>query len=128
MHVMSRCRSCGHANREESTFCTRCGIRLAEIPAAGLIRCGVLAQEEAFEVSQRTTLVGRDKSNDIVLDDEHASSRHALISFAGDVFWIEDLNSRNGTFVNGEQIRERRILHEGYLIKIGNAILKFVLR
>ncbi|MFM7207504.1 MAG: sigma 54-interacting transcriptional regulator [Planctomycetaceae bacterium] len=66
----------------------------------------------------RVTL-GRAPSNDVVLHDERASRVHAEVS-DGDGRWlIRDLNSRNGTLVNGEPVTGERPLASGDMIKIG---------
>lgn len=58
-------------------------------------------------------LVGKRKEQaDVVLDDEHISRIHARIERSGEDIYVTDLNSTNGTFVNGERLRanERRRL------------------
>ena len=52
--------------------------------------------------------IGRESGNDIVVPDASISSRHARISRTADGFAIEDLGSRNGTFVNGEPVEAAR--------------------
>ena len=47
------------------------------------------------------TSLGRDVNNGIVLDDPFASSEHAVLTFRGRNWYIEDLDSTNGTYVNG---------------------------
>lgn len=48
--------------------------------------------------------IGRDRSNSILIDDRMASRFHAVIQKIKDGFYIKDLNSTNGTFVNDDQI------------------------
>jgi pSer/pThr/pTyr-binding forkhead associated (FHA) protein len=69
-------------------------------------------------------LLGRDVDCDICLDDSLVSDEHAAISRNGGEFVLEDLNSRNGTSVNGERINRRK-LRSGETISIGNFRLKF---
>ncbi len=47
------------------------------------------------------TTLGRDVNNAIVVDDQFASSQHAVLTFRGRTWYVEDLKSTNGTFVNG---------------------------
>ena len=71
-------------------------------------------------LSKETTLIGRDPSNHLVVEDIQVSRRHADIrkSPAGD--WLEDRGSRHGTFVNGEQVEgEGRELHNMDRIELG---------
>ena len=56
---------------------------------------------------------GRDTSNRIVLRDEKSSRRHCDIFYEGSHWWVRDLNSSNGTRVNGESIRQDSRLSDG---------------
>src|SRR5207253_10520105 len=47
--------------------------------------------------------LGRDAGNDIVINDEAASARHALVEFAEGEWWVEDTGSTNGTVVRSEE-------------------------
>jgi len=69
-------------------------------------------------------VLGRDKAADVSIDDEQASRRHARVRLDGDHAVIEDLDSTNGTFVNGERITGRRALHVGDVVRIGNTVLE----
>lgn len=65
--------------------------------------------------------IGRDPSNDLQFDpyqDRDASSRHAEVTREGPDFWISDLGSTNGTFLNGERVT-RHALKEGDVIAFG---------
>lgn len=57
----------------------------------------------AFPLDAVTT-VGRDVNNGIVVDDPFASSEHAVLTYRGHTWYVEDLGSTNGTFVNGVQL------------------------
>ena len=69
-------------------------------------------------------ILGRDVGCDVCLDDSLVSDEHAAISRNGKEFVLEDLNSRNGTNVNGERINRKK-LRNGETISIGNFSLKF---
>jgi adenylate cyclase len=65
--------------------------------------------------------IGRNKSFEVVLDDDVASRNHAMLQQAGDgCFYVTDLGSSNGTFVNGARISAPAILHTSDRLGIGN--------
>jgi predicted component of type VI protein secretion system len=68
--------------------------------------------------------LGRDAGNDIVINDEAASAKHALVEFAEGEWWVEDAGSTNGTMVNGEVVRSRERLHYGDELAIGRVALR----
>jgi pSer/pThr/pTyr-binding forkhead associated (FHA) protein len=74
---------------------------------------------------ERQILIGRSNDLDMVLVEDMVSRKHAKISSRGGKINIEDLGSTNGTFVNGEKIKQAR-LKEGDRILIGTSILKLV--
>ena len=124
---MLLCTFCGYQNKGRSKFCSSCGNRLAD-ESYMVCRILVLGEEEArqeYLVSSAERYLGRDEGNDIVLDDEEVSARHARVTFAEGVFLVEDLQTTNGTFVNGERILEPTRLQNEDLIKIGRTILQF---
>jgi len=73
------------------------------------------------------TSLGRDLSNTVALRDTFASAEHALLSLRDDLWWLEDLGSTNGTFVNGAQIEEHTLVADGDIIRVGQVELKLVL-
>lgn len=84
------------------------------------------AEGRQFELQSITT-IGRDLSNDIVIADDYASSRHARIERQGDGrFWLVDVGSSNGTLLNGQRIRENDTipLDPGDVIGVGKVQLK----
>src|SRR5712691_6917534 len=56
-----------------------------------------------------TITVGRMKGNNIIIDDNSVSLTHARITRRGGEFYLKDLNSTNGTVVNGQRINEARL-------------------
>lgn len=95
-------------------------------PVLILIRGGL--QGKKFTLSGNTRfLVGRDKSVEIQVDDANVSRQHAQITREGDKVFIEDMGSRNGTFVNDENIgTDRRELMKEDMIKLGSTVLKYL--
>lgn len=78
----------------------------------------------SFDLSEGEIVVGRDKNCDIHLDSEAISRRHVRIfTLMGDAF-LEDLQSSNGTYVNG-QLSKKCVLNDGDVIQIGKKELRF---
>ncbi len=73
---------------------------------------------QRFFVDQPELLIGRDEGCDLVISDRLVSRRHARIRLDGGQYFLEDLNSKNGTFVNGREISEPRLLEDGDEIQI----------
>lgn len=67
--------------------------------------------------------IGRVTSNTVILDNGYASSQHALVTHRDNQWWVEDLQSRNGTLVNSVPIDEPTVVTVGDTITIGDAIL-----
>ncbi|MFQ5596109.1 MAG: FHA domain-containing protein [Anaerolineae bacterium] len=70
------------------------------------------------------TSLGRDLSNIVVLPDEGTSAQHALISMRDGHWWLEDLGSTNGTFLNGMRLDAPAIIAPGDVIRVGHVQLK----
>lgn len=70
-------------------------------------------------------VVGRADSCDLVLDNQLVSRAHAVFEAVGDAMQIRDLQSHNGTYVNGERI-ETAALRNGDEIKIGGCQIRFL--
>ena len=69
--------------------------------------------------------IGRDADNTIVIiGDSYISGRHARISRAEGYVIVEDLGSRNGTYLNGTQLTQRHSVHRGDRIQVGYTVLE----
>jgi len=77
----------------------------------------------SFDLDAITTL-GRDVNNAIVIDDPFASSEHAVLTFRGRSWYVEDLGSTNGTFVNGRAVAAVSPLGFGDEMSIGQVRLR----
>ena len=69
--------------------------------------------------------IGRDAGNDVVLDDEAASARHAVIELADGAWWIADQGSTNGTVLNGARVEKRERLRDGDVVDVGRVEMRF---
>lgn len=70
--------------------------------------------------------VGRAGDNDFQLGDDFASSRHARLFRRGSEWFVEDLDSRNGTFVNGVRIDQPERVSVGTDMKMGRTIVRLM--
>ena len=78
-----------------------------------------------FPLNSAPVTVGRGGQNDLVLDgDEFASSRHARIEVRGDGVWVQDLDSTNGTYVNGSRVAGAQRLDPGDVLRVGETDLR----
>jgi hypothetical protein len=84
---------------------------------------GEPAVGSAFALDAITSL-GRDVNNSIVIDDEFVSATHAALTYRGRAWYVEDLGSTNGTFVNGSQVDGLAPLAFGDEVQIGQARLR----
>jgi DNA-binding response OmpR family regulator len=71
-----------------------------------------------WPLGQSSTTIGRWEDNDIVVDDRWVSRYHARIRREGDHYVVEDLASKNGTFVNGRRITEPTVLSDGDRVQV----------
>jgi len=77
-----------------------------------------------FPLLKKTTVLGRLHTNDIVLEDPNISRVHAEVKKEGNEFFIHDLGSTNGTYVNGKP-QKKWVLQDGDIIVLGETELRF---
>lgn len=83
--------------------------------------------DEAYTLD-RSLSIGREDRNGIVLGDPFLSKRHAQFTVKDGKVFLEDLKSRNGTFVNGNRLKNEEViaLSDGDKIKMGNIEFLFI--
>lgn len=83
-------------------------------------------------VTQRFTvpeiLIGRDPACDCQLDDRTVSARHSKLTYHHNQWWVEDVGSTNGTYLNHENVTTATVLATGDDLQIGQVTLKVDLR
>jgi pSer/pThr/pTyr-binding forkhead associated (FHA) protein len=85
-----------------------------------------LERGASFEAGPVPLSIGRARDNTAALDgDDFASAHHARVEAQRDGIWLIDLDSTNGTFVNGERMNGRHRLHDGDVVRIGQTELRF---
>ncbi len=81
---------------------------------------------ERYSLGQSVSKIGRDKANNISLNnDSYISRHHAWVLFIKGNYFVEDLGSTNGTLLNGDVLSERRQIFPGDRIKFGRTELVF---
>ncbi|MBC7088331.1 MAG: FHA domain-containing protein [Tissierellales bacterium] len=81
--------------------------------------------KDSYSIADEITL-GRSNDNDIVIKSPYVSKHHFKIVKDEREFYIEDLNSSNGTYINGERIYDARKLKKGDIIKVGELEFMFM--
>ena len=137
-----KCTQCGAELAPGARYCDECWAVVtpqpAEVPPSGAgmategrtRRSGRLVVEigpdEGREFRLRGTMrIGRSDDSEITLSDAQASRHHAAISPEPGGFAIQDLNSSNGTFVNGKRLEEPRLLNDGDRLRVANTVMVF---
>jgi hypothetical protein len=78
-----------------------------------------------FELVRGRMTIGRKPENDIALEwDKAVSRRHAELELVAGSWFVSDLDSANGTFVNGTKVDRKRALHTGDELRIGDTTLR----
>lgn len=83
------------------------------------------AEVTSYELDGEVTVIGRSPECQIQLDSDMVSRRHAQVTRKGNSFYLEDLDSGNGTVLNGKRIGERTQLQPKDRIKLGPVLLRF---
>lgn len=96
---------------------------IAEGPG-GQVGSLVLPDGRRVPLGEHPTVLGRQSDCTVALADPRASRRHAEIRPTADGFLIVDLDSTNGTKVNGVRVREQ-VLHDGDEIAVGATVMRF---
>ena len=81
-------------------------------------------KEIIHDLPEQTTTIGRLAENALQIEDDSVSSSHAEVFAEDDRFFVRDLGSTNGTFLNGEKI-EKSLLHEGDELRFGSVLTRF---
>ncbi|HVU11002.1 MAG TPA: FHA domain-containing protein [Phototrophicaceae bacterium] len=80
-------------------------------------------KDQQWTLTRDNLIIGRGEECDIVLPERQISRQHVRIFKEDDAYYIEDLESRNGTWVNGQQLKGTRRLYDGDKIQLALAVL-----
>jgi pSer/pThr/pTyr-binding forkhead associated (FHA) protein len=151
------CPECGFQNPEAANYCAKCGALLVRDEPGGdttmslspdevnadesapvladlgvkgpalVVRSGGGRAGETFHIENERTTVGRSPDCEIFLDDVTVSRKHAVVLQREGTFFVDDLGSLNGTFLNRRRI-ESGELADGDELQIGKYRLTFLLK
>jgi DNA-binding winged helix-turn-helix (wHTH) protein len=100
-----------------------CGDLKSENPPA---RSGsVVFRGREFPLQEGENVLGRDATADVLIDDTTVSRKHAAITIRDGAVTIEDLSSKNGTFLDSVKLTEPAPIHDGQTIVLGDASILF---
>lgn len=91
-------------------------------PAITLLIKPDQGKESLYRFSQLQVMIGRDPNCDLSLMDEALSAHHARLSHHHGQWWLEDLNSTNGTSLNHEKLATSAVVITGDEFKCGNTV------
>jgi DNA-binding winged helix-turn-helix (wHTH) protein len=89
----------------------------------GLSGVALIADERTFGLAYGENILGRDPAAEVFLDDTAVSRRHARITVSGSQATLEDLGSKNGTFLGGKPVTAPALLRDVDAILLGSVLL-----
>lgn len=85
----------------------------------------LLQPGEIFDIG-RDILIGRRSKSDIVIKDTFTSNEHARVFIKNEQYWLEDLKSTNGTYLNDVRVEQPIVLANRDTIRVGDVTFRFV--
>jgi DNA-binding winged helix-turn-helix (wHTH) protein len=115
------------AHRVGYAFSFERAVDLAAQPnrAAAFNRCWLALGDRTLPLENGENIIGRDPRCTVWLDESGVSRRHARIVVIGSSATVEDLGSKNGTFVRNRKVGEPRQLVDGDVIRLGSTAVRF---
>lgn len=98
--------------------------KVGRIPNSVQAELEIPSEKLLKRLTSSRTIIGRSPNVDVIVKDKTVSEEHAAIGYFDGIFFILDLKSKNGTYVNDERVKER-VLHDNDEIKLGTVALTF---
>lgn len=95
-----------------------------QTPASGTALCWLIWRGESIKVLSGSSVIGRDRACGIQIDADSVSRYHARLHVSGSGVSIEDLGSKNGTWVAGERIQSSVLLTDGLSFRLGSETVR----
>jgi pSer/pThr/pTyr-binding forkhead associated (FHA) protein len=116
------------SNQSFSSLTTRCITGVIQGQQGHLVTNLVNGKTQSLHQPQGIWTIGRDRQLAISIPDRRLSRRHAIIQYVKDQgFYLVDLKSMNGSFINGEPVQGRLLLKDGDRIRLSNIAFSFFL-
>ncbi len=96
----------------------------SRLPRQMIVTAGALAGTRVSLEDSRPILIGRADDSTLVLDDDYASTRHARISLQGEEWYVEDLGSTNGTYLDRAKVTGPTRVPLGVPVRIGKTVIE----
>ena len=93
-------------------------VEKTNIPTLTLAPSGI-SQIKPLHYNVAEVTIGRDPSCNCYLEEKTISGKHARLSYRMEQWWVEDLKSTNGTFLNDEPVSEGVVLTSGDMLRVG---------
>jgi len=101
--------------------------RIPDRYQASLVIVGGHSSGMEYTLTTAYSVIGRDKEADIMLKDPLVSRQHAVVIYHDGSYVVKDLDSTNGTHMNGAVVKQASLRH-GDTFKVGSTSLQFVLQ
>jgi len=111
-----------------SSLATRCVTGVIQGQQVYLVTNLIEGKTQILIQHQGIWTIGRDRQLALPIPDRRLSRRHAVIQYIKNQgFYLVDLHSTNGSFINGEQVRRRFLLKDGDRVRLGSLTFSFLL-
>ncbi len=100
-------------------------MKAAQIPL--LTVSSITSDLNSMEFNVPEVIIGRDPLCNCTIADDTVSSRHARLSYHHNQWWLEDMNSTNGTFLNDDRVYTPTVVISGDEIRCGQVVLKILI-
>lgn len=100
------------------------GRAISDVRIPALLLASEGDQAQNWRINQAHAVIGRDLACECRIEDATISARHARISFHHGQWWVEDLNSKNGTLLNQRPVLEQVVLTSDDILQCGRVIFR----
>jgi pSer/pThr/pTyr-binding forkhead associated (FHA) protein len=102
-------------------------VSASQVPPGSLTQVGEEG-EKSRDFSGQEIMIGRDENSDFSISDETVSAQHARLSFHQSQWWVEDLFSTNGTFLNDVKVTTPTVIISGDELRCGRVNLQILIK